>query len=88
VIVLPRYALVDLLLYRSHPGDCGLVFVRTKKQAEDIAQKLLDHGINADHFHGGQRERLHEVLQKFHSGTANVIVCTVFDEPPFYVEFS
>ena len=55
----------------------GLVFCRTKLDADDIAQKLTNRGCRAEALHGdisqGQREK---ILQKFRSKKLTVLVAT------------
>jgi ATP-dependent RNA helicase RhlE len=66
--------LVELL--EVEPG-LTLVFVRTKRGADRLAQKLARHGIRVVTMHGDrsqpQRER---ALEKFRSGSATTLVAT------------
>jgi ATP-dependent RNA helicase RhlE len=64
----------------SLPGDGPrrvLVFARTKRGADRVAEKLTKGGITADAIHGnksqGQRER---ALEKFRNGGSTVMVAT------------
>jgi ATP-dependent RNA helicase RhlE len=67
-------ALVELL--DSEEG-LSLVFVRTKRGADRLAQKLLRRGVNVVAMHGdmgqSQRER---ALERFRSGRASTLIAT------------
>ena len=68
-----------LLRYLLKKGDWQqvLVFVSTKKRADNVAKKLFDHGISAEAFHGdrtqGARSR---ALDDFKEGRVRVLVAT------------
>jgi ATP-dependent RNA helicase RhlE len=66
--------LVDLL-----QGDRGLalVFVRTRRGADRLVQKLARHGVDAVAMHGdmGQKQR-ERALRQFESGQASALVAT------------
>jgi len=57
--------------------DLALVFVRTKRGADRLVQKLKRHGVKADALHGdmtqGSRER---ALARFRSGAVTTLVAT------------
>ena len=63
-------------LLETEPG-LSLVFVRTKRGADRLAQRLAQHGIHAVTMHGDrsqpQRER---ALEKFRSGRVTTLVAT------------
>jgi ATP-dependent DNA helicase RecQ len=56
----------------------GLVYVATRRAAEELAATLVERGVAARHYHGGMaagpRE---EVLEAFLDGTARVVVATI-----------
>ena len=67
-------------LYRIIDSEAefyGMVFARTKVDADDIAQKLVSRGCLVDAIHGdlsqAQREK---VLRKFRNKTTNILVAT------------
>lgn len=55
----------------------GIVYVRTRKRTEEIAQFLTDHGISALHYHGGMVSAIRSKHQEqWLSGACRVIVAT------------
>lgn len=56
---------------------CGIVYVPTRRQAEDLARRLREAGHQAEHYHGGMaaglRTRRHE---QFLAGEVPVMVAT------------
>jgi len=66
--------LVQLL--KNHPGRT-LVFVETKKGADDLEDFLLDEGFKVASIHGDRKqyERL-SALKKFKTGQVNILVAT------------
>ncbi len=58
------------------PGT-ALVYVRSRKYTKEIANELINQGINADYFHAGLHpdEKI-EKQNKWKSGECRVIVCT------------
>jgi superfamily II DNA helicase RecQ len=81
-LIVPHYFTV-----RDHEGEAGMVFVRTRKQAETVANQLREEGIKADWYNSARRGELSLILGQFHSNKLQVIVCTVsnwgltYDEP-------
>lgn len=69
--------LVDLCR-EEHARGSGIVYVSSRKNAEDVARTLRSHGINARHYHAGLEsgERA-EVQDSFMQGRLRVIVATV-----------
>jgi len=61
----------------SHPNIYGIVFCRTRRDTQDIANKLLQDGYNADVLNGdlsqGQRD---EVMKKFRKRQIQILVAT------------
>ncbi len=68
-------ALLDNEQARS--GRCGIIYVATRRAAEQTAQRLQEDGFAADHYHGGlaagTRTRKHE---QFLAGEIPVMVAT------------
>ncbi|MDD3859914.1 MAG: DEAD/DEAH box helicase, partial [Bacteroidales bacterium] len=60
-----------------NPDVYGIVFCRTRKETQEIADKLIEDGYNADALHGdlSQAQRDH-VMQKFRSGHLQLLVAT------------
>ena len=66
--------LVELLEAES---GLSLVFVRTKRGADRLAQKLARHGIPVVAMHGDRSQQQRErALQKFRSGTVRTLIAT------------
>jgi len=65
-------------ILREHPGESGIVYVRTRRRADDIAAWLATQGIEADAYHAGleQRTRL-ERQRRFLRNPAAVMVATI-----------
>lgn len=54
-----------------------IVFVKTKRSADQLAEKLYDAGHSADAFHGDLRQRKRElVIKNFRQGRKRILVCT------------
>ncbi len=68
-------ALINLLLLA--PGERTLVFVRTRAEASDLADRLCNAGFSAGALSGEleQRERT-RILEAFRSGTVTTLVAT------------
>ncbi len=65
-----------LRVIRSVPGS-GIVYVRTRRHAEEIAAALREEGIAAEHYHAGLDYRLRSVRQEaWLKGQIRVIVAT------------
>ncbi|MDD3687461.1 MAG: DEAD/DEAH box helicase [Bacteroidales bacterium] len=60
-----------------NPDVYGIVFCRTRAETQDIADKLIQDGYNADALHGdlSQAQRDH-VMQKFRNGHLQLLVAT------------
>ncbi len=59
------------------PEIYGIVFCRTRQETQDVAEKLMEDGYNADALHGdlSQNQRDH-VMGKFRSGHLSLLVAT------------
>jgi ATP-dependent DNA helicase RecQ len=64
-------------LLDAENGNSGIVYVPTRRAAEDLAHRLREHGYPAQHYHagmaGGPRSRRHE---EFLAGKVPVMVAT------------
>ena len=59
------------------PDFYGLVFCRTKNQVDEVTQKLIERGYDADGLHGDISQALREkILRKFRNKHINVLVAT------------
>jgi ATP-dependent RNA helicase DeaD len=60
-----------------NPGIYGIVFCRTRRETQEIADKLIEDGYNADALHGdlsqGQRD---SVMQKVRTRSVKLLVAT------------
>ncbi|KAG8824057.1 ATP-dependent DNA helicase sgs1 [Serendipita sp. 399] len=65
---------------RNHPRQCGLVFVRTRAQAEKVAEKLQSllkpDSVVVDYYHGRASHKLSSILDRWHRDQIDVVVCT------------
>lgn len=58
-------------------GGLGLVYVRTRRDAETLAAHLAEAGLRAPAYHAGlPRDRREEVHDAFHAGDVDVVVAT------------
>ncbi|HPM01555.1 MAG TPA: DEAD/DEAH box helicase [Candidatus Cloacimonadota bacterium] len=59
------------------PEIYGIVFCRTRQETQEVAEKLMEDGYNADALHGdlSQNQRDH-VMGKFRSGHLSLLVAT------------
>ncbi|WP_353163685.1 DEAD/DEAH box helicase [Empedobacter brevis] len=60
-----------------YPNIYGIVFCRTRREAKDVADKLMQDGYNADALHGdlSQSQRDH-VMDKFRNQNIQILVAT------------
>ena len=60
-----------------YPGMFGIVFCRTRRDTQEVAEKLMKDGYNADALHGdlsqGQRDN---VMKKFRNKTISMLIAT------------
>jgi DNA topoisomerase-3 len=77
---LPRGARVDLALATLAPGDRrpALVYVPSRKQAEEVAARLVAEGLRAAPYHAGLDARTRsEAQESFQRGGLEVVVATI-----------
>jgi ATP-dependent DNA helicase RecQ len=69
---------LEAVIHRVHWSDKpAIVYVSTRKAAEEIMRRLADEGIHALFYHGGLKaSERHEIQDQFMSGDAEVIVAT------------
>ena len=61
----------------EHPGEKGLVFCRTRKACEAVAEQLCRAGIRASFYHAGlERDRRDREQERFTEGRTDVLACT------------
>jgi ATP-dependent DNA helicase RecQ len=69
-----REAVLDAV--RSHQGS-GIVYCRTRRVADEVAEALVASGVSADAFHAGKpARRRHELHDAFRDGSVRVMVAT------------
>lgn len=60
-----------------YPQIYGIVFCRTRKETQEIADKLIQDGYNADSLHGELSQQQRDaVMQKFRVGHVQILVAT------------
>ena len=68
--------LLEVLL--AHAGQGGIVYVTLQHSAEQVAQYLLQQGINARAYHAGMKNEDRTIVQQgFMAGTISVVVATI-----------
>src|SRR5204863_4643878 len=68
---------VETLVEHIRSSDSTLVFVRTKRGADRLVQKLGRHGVKAAAMHGDMSQRARErALAQFESGKVATLVAT------------
>ena len=68
---------VETLVEHIRSSDSTLVFVRTKRGADRLVQRLSRHGVEAVAMHGDMSQRARErALARFESGQARTLVAT------------
>ncbi|WP_444814879.1 DNA helicase RecQ [Variovorax davisae] len=79
-IVEKKEATTQLLRFieREHEGDAGVVYCQSRKRVEDVAQTLVDAGINALPYHAGLDAALRQKHQdRFLRDEGIVMVATI-----------
>ncbi|KAH7163091.1 hypothetical protein B0J13DRAFT_537798 [Dactylonectria estremocensis] len=66
------------LIRSKYSALSGIVYTISRKQAEDVAEKLTNHGITARHYHAGidPQEKV-EVQTSWQKGDVKVVVATI-----------
>ena len=60
-----------------YPQICGIIFCRTRKETQEIADKLMQEGYNADSLHGELSQAQRDaVMQKFRIRNLQLLVAT------------
>ncbi len=79
-IVEKRDSTLQLLRFieREHPGDAGIVYCQSRRKVEDMAQTLVDAGINALPYHAGLDNKVRQTHQdRFLREEGIVMVATI-----------
>ena len=72
----PRQQLLSFLA--EHRGEAGIVYARSRKRVEQVAELLQGAGFDALAYHAGlEPERRSEVLRRFRGGGPVVVVATI-----------
>lgn len=73
----PVERIADIINERF-PGKTGIVYTLSRKQTENIAKKLTERGIRAEHYHAAlQTEEKAQVQRDWQSGRVKVVVATI-----------
>ncbi len=60
-----------------NPGMYGIIFTRTKMEAQDIAEKLMKEGYEIDALHGDlSQQQRDKVMGRFRERTLNLLIAT------------
>jgi superfamily II DNA/RNA helicase len=74
---LDKPEMIGRILAGSDDVDKVVVFARTKRQAQRVADDLTDRGFNAGALHGDMAQAAREkTMQRFRDGKVQVLVCT------------
>jgi ATP-dependent DNA helicase RecQ len=62
----------------GHPGESGIVYCLSRKRTEEVAEKLVAHGVSAEAYHAGlPPEQRRRVQDAFAADDVLVVVATV-----------
>ncbi|KPM38976.1 ATP-dependent DNA helicase hus2/rqh1 [Neonectria ditissima] len=69
---------IATLIKSKYSNLSGIVYTISRKQAEDVAEKLSNHGVTARHYHAGidPQEKV-EVQTSWQKGDVKVVVATI-----------
>ncbi|KAI0396664.1 hypothetical protein F5Y17DRAFT_76048 [Xylariaceae sp. FL0594] len=71
-------ATIANLINSKYAGMTGIVYTLSRKSAENIAQKLRDHGIVAHHYHGSvDSQEKAQIQVDWQKGRIKVVVATI-----------
>jgi superfamily II DNA/RNA helicase len=74
---LDKPEMIGRILVGSEGVDKVVVFARTKRQAQRVADDLVDRGFNAGALHGDMAQVAREkTMQRFRDGKVQILVCT------------
>jgi superfamily II DNA/RNA helicase len=74
---LDKPEMIGRILVGSPDVDKVVVFSRTKRQAQRVADDLVDRGFNAGALHGDMAQVAREkTMQRFREGKVQILVCT------------
>ncbi len=78
--ILPKRKSVDRLAarIRALSGGAAIVYSQSRKSTEETAERLRQHGIDAEHYHAGMNgDSRHGVQDRFLNGETPVICATI-----------
>ena len=74
---LDKPEMIGRILVASPDVDKVVVFARTKRQAQRVADDMVDRGFNAGALHGDMAQVAREkTMQRFRDGKIQILVCT------------
>jgi superfamily II DNA/RNA helicase len=74
---LDKPEMIGRILVGAEDVDKVVVFARTKRQAQRVADDLTDRGFNAGPLHGDMAQAAREkTMQRFRDGKVQILVCT------------
>lgn len=79
VLFVPYDKKHDLLLHmiEEHKVSKSLIFVRTKREADELADYMLEQGLNAQSIHGDKQQRQRErIIRSFKTDRTDFLVAT------------
>lgn len=66
------------LINERYQGKTGIVYTLSRKQTEQIAKKLMDYGIRAQHYHAAMSSEEKTTVQRdWQRGAVKVVVATI-----------
>ena len=78
--VLPKKDAMNILLsyIRQHRDDSGIIYCLSKKETEDMAEKLRKSGFTAQAYHAGLSKKVRENVQdEFIHDNVNIVCATI-----------
>ena len=74
---LDKPEMIGRILVGSNDVDKVVVFARTKRQAQRVADELVERGFSAGPLHGDMAQAAREkTMQRFRDGKVQILVCT------------
>lgn len=60
----------------NHHGKCGIVYCLSRKECEEVAEKLANSGLSAAHYHAGDESRA-DIQADWSRGKIKIVVATI-----------